>query len=783
MTRWMLVSHDWLHIVLSIVFRDLWITSYAHFEYIVRICNDNTSFACDLAGIVSIHHHLIRTCRSLTISAYHKLQSDYTDVCTHLIEYATSDSHHDRLIPDRCRLHGYAIQTQRISTFIEYYTPGITSLHFVLIDCTAAYRAWDTDKLSSERTFGRIHYPDSLTELHITFAYTSPPSALLRDAPRGTFFPPPSRLDLPFECYFDGVQKLVVRDANADFVAFLTTACPQLQTIESTAEFSREDVPEKVPATVRDRLTFVRLPRTVNWGLTGSLDALPLPQPDPPEERPVSAAPAPLPQVTPPAPLEKRKNRLWRWRILERVKHVLRERKGTGQSRAESRNREGTFPIPDREAAAALASTQKGKVHVVGVLPASAFDWTANEDHRRLVEDFAAMRDLFTGAEDAVWLAGTDWESENLDFKQILDDSDPHTRPISVSAVPSTCLKTEFMLTLCRRVEQKAREDTVVVVLCGQVEEQNGDLIISRGPGPGEYQDALRREDVERFLEKVDVSNERVFLVLLSDPRASERWRSTSWTLVTASEAAQTCIEPGQMRGRGRAGVYSLIEPLSTIPIRPSTAEVLQRLQGFEPSAGLPRVEAPPLVIRPLSPEEKTLLLDLATAHNKVGYANVGRDTGVNGMARKVVHGEPLPERHERYLLECLCYRQRECRRADAIARHFGWTSTTSVEEWLHPNGLEQMKKAEVCGAAIASEFFLGPKVGARWWEEPDPQMVRKSGSSAFITLRKASPLLYTSMRPGAWLAHAWIQAGEPMVDPMRVSADWRETAVYSVHA
>ncbi|KAJ6463330.1 hypothetical protein C8R45DRAFT_940303 [Mycena sanguinolenta] len=140
------------------------------------------------------------------------------------------------------------------------------------------------------------------------------------DAPRGTFFPPPSTLDLPLRCRFDGVRRLVVRDANADFVAFLTTACPRLQKVESTAEFSRQDVPEKVPTAVTDRLVFVRLPCTVHWGLTGSTDALPLP-----EERPVSPAPALLPQVTPPA-LQKKENSLWCWRILERVKNVLQER-------------------------------------------------------------------------------------------------------------------------------------------------------------------------------------------------------------------------------------------------------------------------------------------------------------------------------------------------------------------------------------------------------------------------------------------------------------------------
>ncbi|KAJ6520226.1 hypothetical protein C8R45DRAFT_1086109 [Mycena sanguinolenta] len=324
MTRWMLVSHDWLNIVLPVVFRDLWITSDAHFEYILRICHSNISFICELAGITRIRH-LIRTCRSLTISAYHEFRGEYTDLCTQLVKWATA-SYPDRSLSFRCRFHGFAIQSQRISPFIEDYTPDITSLHFVLIDCTATYPPWDTQLLAQSYVLQR-GYPASLTELHVTFAYTSPPPALLMDAPCGTFFPPPSRFDMPWECCFHGVQKLVVRDANADFVAFLTTACPQLQKLESTAAFGREDVPPDVPEAVRDRLTFVRIPRTVNWGLTDSTDALPWPQPDPPEERPVSPAPAPLPEVTPlPGPLSKRKNSLWRWRILERVKHVLRER-------------------------------------------------------------------------------------------------------------------------------------------------------------------------------------------------------------------------------------------------------------------------------------------------------------------------------------------------------------------------------------------------------------------------------------------------------------------------
>ncbi|KAJ6476197.1 hypothetical protein C8R45DRAFT_934813 [Mycena sanguinolenta] len=318
MTRWMVVSRDWLRIVCSVVFCDLWITSVAHLSYILRICDSNASFVCELAGITDIRQHLIRTCRCLTILVYHEFQGEYADQCTQLVKYATTDSRRDQLFSRSLynyELHRYAIPTRYIATFIYNFTPAITTLHFVLIDCTATYRAWDTAEPNLLDPFSISEYPSSLTELHVAFAYTSSPPALLVGAPRGTFFPPPSSLDLPLWCRFYGVQKLVVRDANADFVAFLITACPLLETVASTAEFSKEDVPEKIPTAVRDRLVFVHLPRTVNWGLTGSTDALPLPQPNPPEERPVSQA-----------PFQKRKNSIWRWRILNRVKHVLQKR-------------------------------------------------------------------------------------------------------------------------------------------------------------------------------------------------------------------------------------------------------------------------------------------------------------------------------------------------------------------------------------------------------------------------------------------------------------------------
>ncbi|KAJ7773635.1 hypothetical protein DFH07DRAFT_952683 [Mycena maculata] len=103
MAHWMLVSHDWLKIVLSVVFRDLWVTSAAHIGYIVAICRSNASFICQLAGITDVHQHLAQSCHSLIISVYHDYEGEYTSQCTELIEYATTDPRPPRLLSGFCR--------------------------------------------------------------------------------------------------------------------------------------------------------------------------------------------------------------------------------------------------------------------------------------------------------------------------------------------------------------------------------------------------------------------------------------------------------------------------------------------------------------------------------------------------------------------------------------------------------------------------------------------------------------------------------------------------------
>ncbi|KAJ7630039.1 hypothetical protein DFH06DRAFT_1224718 [Mycena polygramma] len=274
MTQWMLVSRDWLKIVLPVVFRDLWLTSRAHAEYINSICEDHPSFICTLAGITDVHKHLKETCQSLTISVYHQFDHHYSKQCKDLIEYPT-DEHRLHLLRSVVTTQERAISNNVLAEFIRMFTPHIAALHFVLIDCNTTYREWEAwESLSGWR---ERKYPLSLVELQVAFVYTSPPPAFLLDAPRGTFFPPRISFDIPCWYTFHGVKKLVVRDANADFVAFLTTACPRLEKIESTAEFRIEDVPEEVPVDVKERLVFTRLPRTTVWpGVTGA-DTVPRP--------------------------------------------------------------------------------------------------------------------------------------------------------------------------------------------------------------------------------------------------------------------------------------------------------------------------------------------------------------------------------------------------------------------------------------------------------------------------------------------------------------------------
>ncbi|KAJ7230846.1 hypothetical protein B0H12DRAFT_1240142 [Mycena haematopus] len=392
------------------------------------------------------------------------------------------------------------------------------------------------------------------------------------------------------------------------------------------------------------------------------------------------------------------------------LKHIFRARQNFDIRKAVRKMSESTTPTP--------------KVYVVGLL-------AANKD-RRLAADFTAFRDLFHDARDVTWLAPTaaDWE--------VSDWNDPYAQqpcPAPVDTVSLDDLKTFWLLSILDATRKAQENDIIVLVLCGNADEDNGQVIMG---APGEAQHLLTRGQVEISLRRGSVPRGRVFL--LSDAGYSRRWRSEAWTLFAVADSAATSTSSsGEMRG----SVYSIlaeraaqanmhddttrarpnlpIEPASEQLIRPCTAEFLQRLQVFEPSEPIDSGEVtavkPRAGYRPLSPEEKTLLRDLATAHNRVIHANVAPDVAINAMARDVAKGVQLPDNDERRLLECLRYRDRDSRRASIIAKQLGWASRIPVERWIWGNGLESMMLAEVHGAAIATEFFLGPHVGARWWD------------------------------------------------------------------
>ncbi|KAJ7628365.1 hypothetical protein FB45DRAFT_36699 [Roridomyces roridus] len=236
MTQWMLVSHEWLRIVVPIFLQDSWITSTPHMYYMCNMANSvPPSYICRLAGIMDGRVYIKENCRSLTIPVYQELPEEFAAQCAELVEYAQNPECTvliKDLLPVIKRTSTFPIDPCFVASFIRDYTPNITSLHFILVDCTPVFYHWEMPKVA--RYWRTDQYPETLTDLGITFAYTTPPPALLRDAPRGTFFPPRSPGDIPPLHNFAGVKRLVVRDVHADFIAFITTACPVLECIEST---------------------------------------------------------------------------------------------------------------------------------------------------------------------------------------------------------------------------------------------------------------------------------------------------------------------------------------------------------------------------------------------------------------------------------------------------------------------------------------------------------------------------------------------------------------------
>ncbi|KAJ7628503.1 hypothetical protein FB45DRAFT_1028590 [Roridomyces roridus] len=315
MTSWMLVSREWLSIVIPIFLCDVWATSPSLMFHLFDNCR-STGLAFRLAGITDVKQYLAQNCRSLTVSIYQRRTDEYDRQCAELADYV-ADPTRKYIVAGLWTLRApfYGIPPGKIRAVINDRMPNITSLHFVFVDCLPTFWYWDMEHDFQVHNIWEEQYPDCLSDVYITFAYTCPPPPLLVGAPRGTYFPPRNSFNLPRFLDFTSVKRLVVREATADFIAFLATKCPQLECIESTAQFGAEDLPPDVAARVGDRMVFRRLAPTTDWGIKGS--DIPGVQPlissarkaDPPppvsKEEPPPAPkqdPPPVPKEHPPVP-------------------------------------------------------------------------------------------------------------------------------------------------------------------------------------------------------------------------------------------------------------------------------------------------------------------------------------------------------------------------------------------------------------------------------------------------------------------------------------------------
>ncbi|KAJ6469442.1 hypothetical protein C8R45DRAFT_1105301 [Mycena sanguinolenta] len=392
-----------------------------------------------------------------------------------------------------------------------------------------------------------------------------------------------------------------------------------------------------------------------------------------------------------------------------------------------------------------LSETSTSKTYVIGVLGTTE---TGALQDRCMAAEFAALGELFSHIRGAVWLAPSDWTNDS--WKPIVGD--PHAEHLEImtpTPIDMSCIKSQFIIALARASAVAQKHDTIVVVLCGHGDEETGDLVIG-GRGDPRMVDPLKKTDLEVCLEMSKVPAHRTFL--LSPACYSDLWRSEHWTLFAAAEHEEVSASM-TTNTHGLTAPH----PVRRVYLRPFGKEHLDRVPVVGPTMAVGAVhsnDSSPTFL-PLSADERRSLLVMATAHHKMGYPNVGKSITVNALAREVARGGVISDFDERYLLECLLYRTRECQRAAVIARELGWDSKDlePPEKWCRANGLRMMRAAEARGAAIATEFFLGPEVGAKWW----------------VPHTKARYRRYKSMAPGAWLAHAWESAGSPVVS----EGDW----------
>ncbi|KAJ7504236.1 hypothetical protein B0H11DRAFT_508585 [Mycena galericulata] len=397
-------------------------------------------------------------------------------------------------------------------------------------------------------------------------------------------------------------------------------------------------------------------------------------------------------------------------------------------------------------------------------------------------------RDLLSDADTAKWFTSAELDSANL--KNIIGDSyaDRLHFPTDTSNIVHVddlhALKEILTITISRISGAAAREDTLVIVICGHGEQGTGN-VLTGGRG------FLTKRAVEFAIEGIAIPRERIFLV--STACYSGLWRSSKWTLIAGAESKEVSITiaqlgSGEYRGTGpqrsmgdaikfmedlrqkTGGIYKflpfVLDPVSespALPLRPFTSDYLDRFTIVGPSppsipeepesstwaSGSRRCSTPPSPPPPLSAADAAELLRLATAHARYPRASTPKDLQVNSLSTRLSAGGIITPTQQHDLLAQLRYSARACRSASAIAHYLGWQPARSVE-WGRPSGLAAMDEAEAAGAAIWTKFA--------------------SPTAEGVDMGEGEPV-WRTMGPGAWLADAWVGAGRPRVEKERWDA------------
>nr|GAT57402.1 predicted protein [Mycena chlorophos] len=189
--------------------------------------------------------------------------------------------------------------------------------------------------------------------------------------------------------------------------------------------------------------------------------------------------------------------------------------------------------------------------------------------------------------------------------------------------------------------------------------------------------------------------------------------------------------------------------------------------EGEDPTAAIvpnnahPDIDDTPSAIPPPAPSQPAPVLSVAEAAElahlarkirKHHFENTGGSLPVLLPCASYLKSPDLvPVKRQHALLRRLRMWWFDCRRANAMAQHLGWSKESLVpvraEEWPLPHGIGEMTEAEQAGVPILTEFKPESSI-SRW-----------------------------SLAPGSWLAMAWREAGRPQVTMEQWVAALRSTS------